>query len=222
MAKKAHSTNVSGPKRDFKLSRRLEKHVATWKACTLCPLHKQAQHHVLYRGSIPATTLLIGEAPGSTEDLVGEPFIGRAGKLLDHLLDDLSIRLLADGKVVAHRELGSRCIVNVLACAPWEDFKSRSVRAPSKEEAAACRPRVEELFDLIQPSRVILLGKTAAKLVPKRLTEGSPVIGMPTRLVVEVVHPAFLLRKGGTESLDYKRCLLHLKDFFSAPCVAPF
>lgn len=160
-----------------------------WKKCTQCPLHKNARNHVLYRGQIPAEVLLIGEAPGKTEDKIGEPFIGRSGQLLTKAMEALRIK--------------SYCIANVVCCIPLVQkldgpTEALPIRPPSREEAEACSPHLEQLFKLCSPKVIALLGNEAKehfnlKLVPEWAT------------VVMLRHPAYILRKGGENSVEYKR-----------------
>lgn len=185
----------------LKLNPQLANHETNWSNCKRCPLGRTADTHVLYRGSIPAQVLFIGEAPGYAEDAVGKPFVGQSGKLLDKIIFETHRRTLLRY---------TYCITNVVACVPWKnpdpipggDFE---VRPPSKEEAAACSPRVLELIELCQPTAIVTLGKPAAKYVPSSPEKYER---------CELVHPAFLLRQSNME-LDLKRCILKLSAFVS-------
>lgn len=156
--------------------------VRKWKGCQLCPLHKNAKHHVLYRGKTPAEVLLIGEAPGKTEDKLGKPFIGRSGQILTTSLQRLSIH--------------SYCIANVVCCIPLDE--EGSIRPPSLEEASTCSPHLRELYALCQPKLIALLGKEAKKHFDLTLLD-------PSVQSVELRHPAFICRKGGVNSVEFKR-----------------
>lgn len=167
-----------------------------WKQCRLCPLHLHAKHHVLYRGSIPADLLLIGEAPGKTEDKLGKPFIGRSGQLLTTAIQRLGIT--------------SYCIANVVCCIPLNealsDEEQQVVRPPSPEEAAACYPHIEELVALCKPKLIGLLGKEAEKYFKSTsLAPETP------RVILR--HPAYVLRRGGINSIEFKN---FLSDFEKA------
>ena len=166
-----------------------EQYKKEWNNCTKCPLHKGAMNHVLFRGSIPADVLLVGEAPGKTEDRLGKPFIGRSGQLLTTAIQRLG--------------LTSYCITNVVCCIPWQSEDHQKIRVPSKEEADSCSPHLTQLFDLCKPRLVALLGEQA-----KKYFKGSKFMGTP---VVTFRHPAYILRKGGEDSLEFKRFL----DVFS-------
>lgn len=185
---------------------RLQQHVTNWYDCKRCPLGKTADTHVLYRGDIPAQVLFVGEAPGYSEDAVGKPFVGQSGRLLNDIIE----------RTIERTKPFTFCVTNVLACIPHDSAKSKyeqsaEVRAPTKEEAAACNPRLLELIDLCQPVAIVTLGKPAAKYTPSFPEKYSR---------LELVHPAFILRKGesgrgGSFELERKRTILKLSAFVS-------
>lgn len=188
------------------VTKRMKAHLAAWSNCERCPLHKAAANYVLYRGTVPAQVLFIGEAPGYAEDAVGKPFIGQSGKLLDKIIFETHRRTLLPY---------TYCISNVVACIPWKHHRiwkksthfvdPYEVRPPTKEEAKSCSPRLLELLEICQPKAIVTLGKSAAKFVsssPEKYQR------------CELVHPAFLLRQTDMQ-LDLKRCILKLSAFIS-------
>jgi DNA polymerase len=110
-------------------------------ACTLCSLHKTRTQTVFGVGSEAADWMIIGEAPGAEEDRRGEPFVGRAGKLLDEMLRAVGLA----------RE--SVFIANVLKCRPPNN------RDPAVDEAASCRPHLERQIALIAPKLILAVGR---------------------------------------------------------------
>ena len=177
---------------DPKTKRLLAKHTDQWKDCELCDLHKTATNHVLVRGRLPCTVLFVGEAPGEIEDMTGAPFHPRApaGKILQRMIDTAQETAI---------KRFTYAVTNILACAPWTD--TNLLRPPEKSEAKACSPRLLSIFSLAQPRLVVSLGKTASKYLTSSMHD------VP---VLELNHPAYLARKGGLTSLEYKRCLLKL------------
>jgi DNA polymerase len=167
-----------------------ESFIKKWKSCQLCPLGKDARNHVLFRGSIPAEVLFIGEAPGKTEDKLGKPFIGPSGQLL-------STALLRLG-------LSSYCITNVVCCIPWRNYLKDSIRRPSKEEARTCSPHIAELVSLCKPKLIGLLGNEAKERFITPISKETKVVGLR--------HPAYILRNGGVDSLEFKRFLASLSQ----------
>ena len=131
------------------------------------------------RGKIPADVLLIGEAPGESENVIGQPFVGPAGKLLDHIVAKSVPTTLR------------HCFTNMVACIPYEDKSGRQKAGePTFEAIKSCKPRLQELIDLCQPRLIVLVGKIAQDWVERPRLTGSPT-PIPT---VNVVHPAFILR----------------------------
>ena len=149
--------------------------------CLKCDLGKTRKKFVFGVGDFNASLLLVGEAPGEQEDLSGEPFVGRAGKLLDKMLS--AINRSRENDVF---------ICNVLKCRPPDN------RDPSKEEISKCEPYLVNQIDLIQPKLIVALGRVAGKTllgVDKSLKDMRNTIHSyhGTNLIV-TYHPAALLR----------------------------
>lgn len=151
-------------------------------ACTRCSLHLSRTQTVFGVGNRAADWMIVGEAPGQEEDRRGEPFVGRAGKLLDEMLRSLGL------------DRNSVFIANILKCRP------PSNRDPSAEEAAACRSYLERQIDFVAPKVIIAVGRIAAQHLlqtdaPVGRMRGQrhflPERGLP---VVVTYHPAYLLR----------------------------
>lgn len=148
--------------------------------CDRCELSASRSNTVFGVGNQQADWLIIGEAPGAEEDRRGEPFVGRAGQLLDQML-------LAIGQ---SRE--TVFIANILKCRPPHN------RDPKPAEAAACREYLERQIELIQPRIILAVGKIAAQNLlgiddPVGRMRGRPhdLGGIP---LVVTYHPAYLLR----------------------------
>jgi DNA polymerase len=109
-----------------------------------CPLGKTRTKFVYGVGNARADIMFIGEAPGRDEDRQGEPFVGRAGKLLDKILDAMGY---------SRDEV---YIANILKCRPPEN------RDPQPEEMKACMPYLLEQIRLIKPKFIVALGRIAA------------------------------------------------------------
>lgn len=165
----------------------LEDLAAAVQAFDGCDLKRQgATKAVFGRGNPQGEVLVIGEGPGAEEDARGEPFVGRAGRLLDRMLE-------AGGLT------GRVFITNTVFWRPPGN------RAPTPQEQAACAPFVERALALMRPRAVLLLGASAARSVLEtdegimrvrgqwrewRLAEGG--VSAP---VIASLHPAFLLRQ---------------------------
>jgi uracil-DNA glycosylase len=148
--------------------------------CTRCELHKQRTQAVFGVGNRAAQWLIIGEAPGADEDRQGEPFVGRAGKLLNNML--LAIGLKREEVYIA----------NIVKCRPPGN------RNPEADEIATCLPYLQRQIELIQPKMIVALGKVASNaLLRKDATLASlrgklhDYSGIP---LIVTYHPAYLLR----------------------------
>ncbi len=166
--------------------------------CVRCPLSRGRTQVVFGVGDPHARLMFVGEGPGREEDLVGEPFVGRSGKLLDRLMEE---ELSMDR---------SRCyIANVVKCRPPEN------RDPSPDEIEACRPYLESQIELIDPTVVVTLGNFAARLL---LDTAQGIKSLRGRAypfrgghLVPTYHPAFVLRSGGQVVAEMRADLVRAK-----------
>ncbi|MEP6624416.1 MAG: uracil-DNA glycosylase [Acidimicrobiia bacterium] len=152
--------------------------------CTRCVLAETRTQVVFGVGDEHADLLFIGEGPGADEDRVGEPFVGRAGKLLTSLIEDIG--LTRDDVYIA----------NVVKCRPPGN------RDPLPAEIEACRPYLEAQLAFIAPKVIVTLGNFATKLVLDTKTGITKLRGQihPYRddvVVIPVLHPSAILRNGG-------------------------
>lgn len=151
-------------------------------ACKKCDLHTSRTQTVFGVGNRSADLLVIGEAPGADEDRLGEPFVGRAGKLLDAMLQAIGL------------DRSTVYIANILKCRPPGN------RDPKPEEAACCRPYLNRQIELIQPAAVLAVGRIAAQQLLQsdepvgRLRGKALSCGDPAVPLVVTYHPAYLLR----------------------------
>ena len=150
--------------------------------CTACGLHATRTQAVFGVGDRQAQWLIIGEAPGADEDRLGEPFVGKAGKLLDAMLLALGLK----------RE--QVFIANILKSRPPNN------RDPLPEEIRACWPFIERQIDLIRPKIILAIGRIAAQTLLQTEVPVGRLRGRVYRLkatdipVVVTYHPAYLLR----------------------------
>ncbi len=157
----------------------------TVSQCQLCDLHSSRTQTVFGVGNHAADWLIIGEAPGKDEDLQGEPFVGRAGQLLNAML--LAIGLKREHVYIA----------NILKCRPPEN------RDPKAEEVACCEAYLMRQVALIQPKIILAVGRIAAQNLLKtntpigKLRGEVHLFGETGIPVVATYHPAYLLRSPG-------------------------
>lgn len=150
--------------------------------CTACDLHRTRTQTVFGVGNRRASWMLIGEAPGADEDRQGEPFVGRAGQLLNLMLRAIGL---------AREEV---YIANILKCRPPNN------RDPRPEEVACCEPFLQRQVQLIEPGIILALGRIAAHNLLKTDTPLGRLRGRVHHYgetgipVVVTYHPAYLLR----------------------------
>jgi DNA polymerase len=148
--------------------------------CTRCRLHKGRTNLVFGVGNVNADIMFVGEGPGADEDAQGEPFVGRAGQLLNNMIAAMGIK----------RE--DVYIANVVKCRPPGN------RTPEKDECDTCSPFLMRQIDVIQPRVIVALGAVAAKNLLALNDSMANLRGQwyefrGAKLAV-TYHPAYLLR----------------------------
>ena len=148
--------------------------------CTRCALHKGRHSIVFGDGDANARLMFVGEGPGADEDAQGLPFVGRAGQLLNNMINAMGLR--RDQVYIA----------NIVKCRPPQN------RVPEPVEANTCAPFLFRQIDAIQPEVVVALGSTAATYL---LGGKSPLAALRGRIhyargvkLIVTYHPAYLLR----------------------------
>ena len=156
---------------------------ASVRECRLCGLCETRTQTVFGTGDLRARLMVIGEAPGAEEDRQGEPFVGRAGGLLNSMLHAAGF---------ARREV---FVANILKCRPPNN------RDPSDQEAERCLPYLRRQIELVAPEVILCVGRIAAQ---RLLATDTPVGKLRGRVhafesvpVVVTYHPAYLLRSPG-------------------------
>ena len=161
---------------------------AAVRACTKCALHRGRTQTVFGVGRRDAQLLVIGEAPGAEEDRQGEPFVGRAGQLLNAMLHSIG------------QPRSEVYIANILKCRPPGN------RDPQPDEASACTPYLKQQIALVQPRAILAVGRIAAQWL---LQSDAPIGRLRGRVfqygeagtpLVVTYHPAYLLRSPGEKA----------------------
>lgn len=175
----ATSPQAFGPSADA--TRRLEVLAKEISTCTRCRLHEERTQTVFSRGTGSSGLCFVGEGPGADEDAQGYPFVGKAGQLLDRMIEAMGF------------SRDDVYVCNIVKCRPPKN------RKPEPDEMATCRPYLAEQLELLNPNVIVALGATAVegllgigggitRLRGKwRLYQGRIAV-MPT------FHPAYLLR----------------------------
>ncbi len=169
------------------------------KACTRCALHEQRTNTVFARGAGRSGLVFVGEGPGADEDAQGLPFVGKAGQLLDRMIEAMGF------------DRDDVYVCNIVKCRPPKN------RKPELMEMNACRPFIDEQLELLEPRVIVALGATAV--------QGLLGLGMGiTRLrgqwrlyrgkipVMPTFHPAYLLRTPSAKRQVWEDLQLVLKE----------
>ena len=173
-------------------------------SCQRCTLHETRTQTVFGVGNRAADWMVVGEAPGQQEDRRGEPFVGRAGQLLDEMLRSLGL----DRQRVF--------IANILKCRPPNN------RDPSQDEAASCREYLDRQIELVAPRLILAVGRIAAQ---RLLDTDAPVgrmrgrrhtLGDTALPVIVTYHPAYLLRSPAQKRKAWQDLVLAKQVFAEA------
>jgi DNA polymerase len=176
--------------------------------CKACDLWKLGTQTVFGEGSKRSKVLFIGEQPGNEEDLMGKPFVGPAGRLLNSALEEAGI------------DRSKTYVTNVVKHFKWEPRGKRRIhKKPNAIEIAACLPWLEAEIAVIKPQVIVALGATAAQtlLGPKfRVTKqrGEFMESTLAPYIMATVHPSSILRAPDEESrrLEYRLFVDDLKQ----------
>jgi uracil-DNA glycosylase family 4 len=172
--------------------------------CTRCRLSKQGRKQIVFGvGNPRAELMFIGEAPGADEDIQGEPFVGRAGQLLNNMIKAMGLR----------RE--DIYIANIIKCRPPGN------RTPERDECETCSPFLMRQIATIKPKVLVALGAVAAKTL---LAINAPMSELRshwydfrgTKLAV-TYHPAFLLRDPRQKKEAWKDLQMVMKELGLKP-----
>ena len=177
------------------------------RSCTRCPLYSTRTQGVFGVGDRAARWMVIGEAPGADEDRQGEPFVGRAGQLLNAMLRGIGLK----------RE--QVFIANILKSRP------PSNRDPRPEEARACIPYLFRQIELINPKLILCVGRIAAQTLLQTDTPIGKLRGKLHRIaaakqsqdwpMIVTYHPAYLLRSPSEKRKSWEDLLFAVRTFES-------
>lgn len=150
---------------------------------------------VLARGRLPCEVLFVGEAPGASENFLGRPFVGPAGKLLDHIIEK--------SKKISEVDY-TYAMTNIIACIP-KDEENKKLIEPPNFAIKACMKRLREIIDIANPPVIIAVGKIATTQMPLHATEGMR--------FARIIHPAAILRMDiSQKGLALQRAIVTLSN----------
>ncbi len=174
----------------------LENEVSVCRRCRLCETRTQT---VFGSGDKQADWMLIGEAPGQSEDLEGKPFVGKAGQLLTEMIRALG---LSRDRVF---------IANVLKCRPPGN------RDPNREEVAACQEYLQRQIALVKPKIILAVGRVAAQNLLNTQEPLAKLRSVVHKLdnvpLIVIYHPAYLLRSPSEKRKAWEDLQFAMKTF---------
>lgn len=181
-----------------------------WKDCDRCELHLRRKRVVMWRGECPALVLFIGEAPGKSEDVLGVPFVGPAGKLLDTIIRRATAEWQVPGTIGPAYNQVTWAMTNLVACIPKNDAGDK-VHEPEPECIEACKPRLEEFVRICQPRLIVNVGKLASEYMEQGFKHS---VKLPYKIMqIAVTHPAAILRANlAQQGFAVKKCVINIRD----------
>lgn len=180
---------------------RLELHVLSWSSCERCDLSSGRRRVCLFRGNLDTCDVLfVGEAPGESEDMVGQPFTGPAGQKLD--------MVFAKAQEMYGGVLGA-CFTNLVGCFP-RAAKQTDDHRPPVTAILACQPRLVEVVELVSPRIIVCVGALAAEWVADR-----PEFYKMGADITRIQHPSAVLRSPKQDRpAMWTRMATHLHEAF--------
>ena len=174
-----------------------KKHVERWKDCQECTLCHGRSKVIIARGQVPCDVLFIGEAPGVSENVLGKPFVGPAGQLLDRIIFKAFKGI---------DKLLTYALTNLVGCIPLDETGNKAGQ-PDDAEIMACAPRLQEFYALCKPRLVVCVGQLAEVwidfVIPSRQEDEVPVI--------HIAHPAYIIRANyAQQGLMEQRCVVQI------------
>ena len=163
------------------------------KACDLCEIGTRSKRRIIFRGDYPCDVLFVGEAAGDTEKVLGEPFVGPAGRLLDAMIEEALPK--------------AKCFfTNSIYCVPT-DPNTRRLRAPLKSEVTSCNTHLRDIITITKPKAIVAVGNVGDGACKKAKCHDQ-------FHYLKIMHPASILRQEDSE-LDYARTVHVLKELNS-------
>lgn len=167
---------------------KLQTFIEHWENCQECELSRVRNKIVIGRGSVPADIVLLGEAPGASEDTLGSPFVGPAGKLLDYMIRQA---MVSAGKSVTY------AMTNLVCCIPKDEDDNKTSEPPD-EAVKACQPRLREFIELCNPRLLVAVGACARDWLEPTYKHG-----LKLNKRVSLTLPSMLSRHPGIENDNY-------------------
>lgn len=176
-----------------------QEHLKRWsEGCGSC-LCSDANRLVFARGRIPCDVLFIGEAPGESENVIGRPFLGPAGKLLDHIVN----KSLPAGITSA--------FTNLVCCIPREEDSSKKATEPPDEAILDCQPRLAEFIEIANPRLIVCVGALARDYLDPQYRHGVKLHRKTP--IMDIKHPSAILRASVVhKGMMVQQCIVSIRN----------
>lgn len=183
-----------------------QRHVQRWKNCQQCNLCQYRKQVVLGKGQLPCDVLLLGEGPGESEDVIGVPFIGPAGKLLQSQVDEACRRAEWTPRMA---------FTNLVCCVPKDETYNKTGE-PNREQIEACSERLSEFVAMAQPSTIVCVGALAKKHIIGQAQFGDcEWLGDRLMRFIDIHHPAGIMRANlASRGLMSQQCVVKMTEEF--------
>lgn len=187
-----------------------EQHCERWKdgcGATEC----RSSSVVISRGDIPCQILFVGEAPGRSETDLNKPFVGPAGKLIDHIIQKaIPHQMVEHSDMIEMIPEISYAFTNLVGCIPLNEEGNKTAQ-PSIEQIWKCRPRLEEFIKYVAcPSLIVRVGKLCEQWLAKGYKGAVDVGDVP---MIDIAHPAWILRLSeAQQGLEVRRCVITIRE----------
>lgn len=165
---------------------------------------------MLARGQLPADVLFIGEAPGESEDVLGKPFVGPAGRLLDDIVRRsvgvLNVRRVTEGKAPFRM-----AFTNLVGCIPRDPEDGGKSSEPDSDSIRCCGERLQEMLTIASPRVIVCVGSMSRDWLKRGYR--NPVEVPRDITMLDITHPAAILRANvSVRSIMAQRCVVTLID----------
>lgn len=193
---------------------RFDLYVQNWQNCTRCDYSKRRRRVVLGKGILPCDILVVGEAPGDSEDVAGVPMVAQAGRLMDRMLVKAGVVtpntqgfIWGEGNTPAATWRYTVSVTNLLGCIPRDETRTKEP-TPDHDCVMTCKPRLEEWIEFANPRLIVTAGKPCEEWFDQMWRDGIKT----TVPIVHVMHPAGILRKSFVERGEvFKREVVRIK-----------
>ena len=183
-----------------------QQHCQRWANGCGSRICKTATNIVFARGSIPCDVLMTGEAPGESENVLGKPFCGPAGKLLDRIVES-AIEMV--GRLMDKSFTFGYC--NLVCCIPREENGTNKATEPDDADIISCAPRLIEFVKIANPKLIVCVGALAMDWLAPGYKNSIKFHRDIKR--IDIVHPAAILRMNlSMRGLAIQRCVVTISN----------